>query len=175
LNGRGFELRQLATSDVRFDQSQIIIRSGKGKKSRVVPISEGLKSELRSLVGDRNTGALFCSGASGQLSLRQLNRIVAMAGQRAGIANPNPRHRQITCHLFRHTFARLWKQEQGSIETLSRILGHAHASTTWSLYGTESQHDVQRNYEAAIGRMFSEQGDRHQSRNTQNKRKGVKR
>lgn len=169
---RRFELALLMIPDVRLDNRQIVIRSGKGSKSRVIPITEQLKRELRTLLEGQSTGPVFRSHSGGPLSLRQLNRIVALTGARAKIVNPNPRHRQITCHLFRHTFARLWKQRQASIETLSRILGHAHAATTWSLYGTESQLDVQRNYEAAIGHMFASNGGARPSSKTRKQRKG---
>ena len=152
---RRFELASLTVTDIRFDHSQIVIRNGKGRKSRVVPITERLKRDLLPLVGNRTSGPVFRSQSDRPLSLRQLNRIVAQTGRLARVTNPNPRYQQITCHLFRHTFARLWKERRGSIETLTRILGHAQASTTWSLYGTESQQDVQRNFEATIKRMFS--------------------
>jgi integrase/recombinase XerD len=150
---RRFELAGLTVEDIRLDGGQIVIRSGKGSKSRVVPMTETLSRGLSTLTVGETSGPVFRSQSGGALSLRQINRIVASTGRRAGVDNPNPRHGQITCHLFRHTFARLWKERRGSIETLARILGHAQPSTTWALYGTESQQDVQRNYEEVMSKL----------------------
>lgn len=169
---RRFELAALRVEDLRLTSGELVIRAGKGSKSRVVPIADRLRGALYELTVSRDCGPVFRTAAGKALSLRQINRIVATVGRAAGVENPNPRHRQITCHLFRHTFARLWKERQGSIETLARILGHSRPSTTWSLYGTESQRDVQRNYREIIGDMFSSKGEHGKSQTATKKRKG---
>ena len=65
------------------------------------------------------------------ISVRSLNRIVMEAGVLSGVKNPNPKYKgNLTCHLFRHSFARIWKSRGGSIESLSKILGHASTATT---------------------------------------------
>jgi len=88
----------------------------------------------------------------GSPPLKQINRIVAVAGERAQVKNPNPATGgRLACHLFRHTFARHWKQRGGDIESLSHILGHASSATTVDLYGTQSIDDVQANYEKLMG------------------------
>ena len=86
--------------------------------------------------------------------MRQIKRIIVNAGKKAGVENPNPKYENITCHLFRHTFARLWKEKQGSIETLSTILGHESVRTTWDVYGKESLEDIKHNYNKVIKQMF---------------------
>lgn len=131
-----------------------MIRHGKGNKQRLVPITKGLSENLRGLIGDRTLGAVFQNSRGRQLSMRQVNRIVAQAGRDAGVATPNPKYSQITCHLFRHTFARLWKSKQGSIETLSTILGHQSVRTTWDVYGKESLEDIKHNYNRTIGQLL---------------------
>jgi integrase len=80
------------------------------------------------------------------LSLRTINNIVAMIGKNAGIENPNPRYKNITPHLFRHSLARNWKREGGSLETLQKILGHESFQTTMDLYGTQSIKETEFNY-----------------------------
>jgi site-specific recombinase XerD len=113
-----------------------------------VPITEELASDLRLLVGRRATGPLFLSNRAAALTPRQVNRIVAHAGELAGVKHPNPSSEgQLTCHLFRHTFARHWKQRGGDVESLAQILGHSSSSTTVDLYGTLSIDDVQEHYE----------------------------
>src|SRR5439155_26139763 len=94
------------------------------------------------------TGPLFLSNRAGALTPRQINRIVIHAGLLAGVKNPNPASDgHLTCHLFRHTFARHWKQRGGDIESLAQILGHSSSSTTVDLYGTLSIDDVQASYD----------------------------
>ena len=80
------------------------------------------------------------------MSARQLNRVVEKAGLQAGVQHPDPSRTRLTCHLFRHTFARLWKDAGGSIESLSSILGHASQATTMDLYGREGLSDIRANY-----------------------------
>lgn len=147
---RRAEVASLDVRDADLATRRITVR-GKGGKQRVVPITEALASDLRFLIARRNTGPLFLSNRQGPLTLRQVNRIVVAAGERATVKNPNPASGgQVTCHLFRHTFARMWKQRGGDIESLANILGHASSSTTVDLYGTLSIDDVQTHYDRII-------------------------
>lgn len=149
------ELGSLDIGDLDTAQPLLTIRSGKGGKMRLVPLTTDLHVRLLRLVRGWDSGPVFQARSGSRLSLRQINRVVAAIGQRAGVANPNPRHKQITCHLLRHSFARLWKDAGGSIETLSKILGHSSVKTTMDVYGTQSLTDVQRNYAATIRKMRS--------------------
>lgn len=146
------EVAALRLSDIDEARSLILIRNGKGCKTRHVPVSKTLVKGML-LLCDANDGIVFASTGNEPLSLRQVNRIVAAAGTTAEIKNPNPKYRFITCHLLRHTFARHWKDNGGSIETLSKILGHSSIKTTWDQYGTESLEDVRRNYQKTIKLM----------------------
>ncbi len=143
----------LRVSDIRFPERLLLVRNGKGGKSRLVPMTERLTLELRRLSDAGNRDSLFTGRSGRSLSVRQANRIVADAGRRAGVRNPNPRQSQVTCHLFRHSFARLWKEQNGSIESLSKILGHASVKTTWDLYGTEGLREIQGNYLRTMRRI----------------------
>jgi len=150
---RRSEVAGLRVGDVSYERRVLIIRQGKGNKPRLVPITPKLADNIRTLTASRCTEPVFAARNGSCLSLRQVNRIVAVAGIRAGVKNPNPKQHNVTCHLFRHSFARLWKDQGGSIETLSKILGHQSQKTTWDLYGTQSVHDVRRNYERIMRRL----------------------
>lgn len=150
---RRSELAALDVSDHVAGQPLLIVRRGKGGKLRMLPLTSSLQRQIRSICGRLTSGPLFTSRSGTRLGVRQINRIVAMAGKRAGITSPNPRHAQITCHLLRHSFARLWKENGGSVETLSKILGHASVKTTMDVYGTESLADVQRNYQRMMEKL----------------------
>lgn len=158
---RRAEICALQVGDIRFEERTLVVRFGKGSKMRVVPMTDSLGACLDRLASKRS-GPVFASSAGQSLSLRQVNRIVAKAGQRSGVQNPNPNQRQITCHLIRHSFARNWKSRGGSIETLARIMGHASVKTTWDLYGKESIEDVKRSYRSI---MALERSSARRSRN----------
>lgn len=145
---RRAELGALDVRDVDLERRRLQVREGKGSKERVIPITDELASDLSHLIGRRRTGPLYVSLRGTAVSVRQLNRIVSDAGVRAGVENPNPKYDgRLTCHLFRHSFARVWKAKGGSIESLAKILGHSSTATTVDLYGTESLEDVQQNYD----------------------------
>jgi integrase/recombinase XerD len=150
---RRAEVAALRAEDLRLNDGVLVVHNGKGNKARIVPLTTALAARMRELTGLRQHGPVFQSATGGHLSLRQINRIAAKAGRRAGVHNPNPRQRDITCHLFRHSFARLWKQHGGSIESLTKILGHASVKTTWDLYGTEGLADVRRNYARTMAKV----------------------
>lgn len=97
---------------------------------------------------------MFTNPRADKLTVRQINKIVANAGHRAGVENPNPKYKNITCHLFRHSFAREWKKQGGSTESLAKILGHTSVKTTLDEYGTEDLEEVQENYERMMAEMF---------------------
>ena len=151
---RRFELVNLDVRDVDFERRFIHIREGKGGKARTIPASEDLLGDLKHLLGNRKKGPVFTNSRGGKLTVRQINNIVARAGERAGIGNPNPKYKNLTCHLFRHSFARQWKKQGGSTESLSKILGHTSIKTTLDEYGTEDLKDVQENYERMMGEIF---------------------
>jgi integrase len=55
------ELCNLSVEDVDLERSRLLIRAGKGDKSRVVPIAESLVADLRAYIGRRTSGPLFLS------------------------------------------------------------------------------------------------------------------
>ncbi len=150
---RRFEAANLEQRDLDLSSRILMVRNGKGNKARRIPLTSEIVSELASLRD--NTKYIFGSSRPGPLSLRQINRIVADAAKAAGVSHPNQSRKYVTCHLLRHTFARLWKASGGSIESLSAILGHASVKTTWDTYGKESLGDIQHNYNTTISRMYS--------------------
>jgi len=166
---RRSELASLDVTDLIAGQSLIVVRRGKGGKMRMLPLTGPLRREIEQLAEGRQSGPLFVSKAGSRLSVRQINRAVAKSGNRAGIASPNPRHNQITCHLLRHSFARLWKENGGSVETLSKILGHASVKTTLDIYGTESWADVQRNYTRMMVKLHPRTGGQNQRKRSSRK------
>ena len=157
---RRFELAALKIEDLHWNTMTIHIKRGKGNKARYIPIPRTIVSDLTDYIADRKSGQLFLSRFNKPISVRQLNRIAQLIGESAGIENPNPNQNNITCHLFRHSFARLWKNAGGDIESLSRILGHSSVKTTWDLYGTQSIEDVKSNYKKTFENLIGGEGGR---------------
>ena len=149
---RRSEASALNVCDVDSLRGMIVIRNSKGNKTRVVPVTLDLAKALKALNTD-SLGHIFLARSGAFISCRQINRIVAATGRAAGIRNPNPKSDTVTCHLLRHSFARHWKASGGSIESLSKILGHSSVKTTWDQYGTESLADVVRNYQKTIKKI----------------------
>lgn len=143
---RRFEAAGLRCADLDLSTGLLTVRHGKGDKLRMLPLSPRLCLALGGLTRSDPDEPLFRRADHQSLSNRQVNRIVARTGDRAGLRNPNPRQRNITCHLLRHSFARHWKEAGGDIETLARILGHESVKTTWDLYGSLSLDDIKRHY-----------------------------
>jgi integrase/recombinase XerD len=150
---RRSEVVNLDISDLRLSERIAVVKNAKGGKTRLVPLTEALMSLLTDCIGDRTKGPVFLSRGNNRLSTRQVNRIVEKAGVTAAVQHPDPNRTRLNCHLFRHTFARLWKEAGGSIETLSSILGHASQATTMDLYGREGLSDVRSNYAKTMRRI----------------------
>ena len=148
---RRAELAALDIRDVDFENLRLTIRSGKGDKQRIVPITEALGSDLRHLVGKNATGPLFVS----RLRPREVNRILERAGNLAGVKHPDPNRESINPHLLRHTFANNWKKQRGDYEALQQILGHASIATTVDSYGRLSVDDIQEHYRELMDHMWN--------------------
>lgn len=149
---RRSEVAALDIRDVDFEVLRLTIRSGKGDKQRIVPITEGLASDLRHLVGKKTTGPLFVSRLGSAMLPREINRIVARVGDLAGVRHPDPNRERINPHLLRHSFANIWKKQRGDYEALQQILGHSSIATTVDSYGRLSVDDVQEHYRQLMDR-----------------------
>lgn len=117
------ELEGLAVSDVKWEDSMILIRDGKGYKERLVPIQAKMKKQLQSYLKVRGSvtdeDALFITLDYGPLSKRQIQSRISFYGKQADIKG-------VRCspHTLRHTFAKLSVKGGAGIFQLQQILGH---------------------------------------------------
>jgi integrase/recombinase XerD len=144
------ELRDLEVRDVDFDKRRIYIRSGKGDKSRTVPVDSDTLQDIKFYIGDRKEGKLITSNKQNTISLKQINEICAKCGRIAGVRHPNPGKKDITPHLFRHSFARIMLEKGMRMEEVQKMLGHSSIKTTIDVYGTPGIESVQKNYDKII-------------------------
>ncbi len=63
----------MRVEDFYFDELMVLIEKGKGGKSRYVPILAELAQELRTHLGDRETGYIFESNRNSNHSARRIS------------------------------------------------------------------------------------------------------
>jgi integrase/recombinase XerD len=166
---RRFELASLHLYDLDAERGTLMVRQGKGKKDRMVPIGERAVlwidrylAEVRPLlVLEPDDGILFLGVAGEAIGLHRLSELVRRHVESAGIGKRG------SCHLFRHSMATLMLEGGADIRFIQQMLGHAHIATT-EIYTRVSIRQLQRVYAATHPAAFAERhrpdtGDGHRS------------
>ncbi|MFN8959650.1 MAG: site-specific tyrosine recombinase XerC [Hyphomonadaceae bacterium] len=129
---RRMELINLKLHDVDAERGTVMVRQGKGKKDRMIPIGSRALDWIGKWRDDVRPS--FASGAdNGTLFLTTLgeafapNRLTQMVRETIDAANIGKRG---SCHLFRHTMATLMLENGADIRFIQAMLGHAELSTT---------------------------------------------
>jgi integrase/recombinase XerC len=125
---RRSELCSLEWRDLELNggKPSLLVRHGKGGKSRRQPLPARLARELLKLREARQpapTDPVFCGLAGGRLQETILADIIRRATKRAGI------EKHVTAHTLRHTAATWLRQEVGDTRLVAEYLGHADLST----------------------------------------------
>lgn len=115
------ELCDIKVNDVRFADSQILIR-GKNGDDRLVPIQAQASRVLKAYVKARGyspSDYLFLSVDDKQMNRDGVGSRIKKYGRMANITN-------VRCspHTFRHTFAKMSVKNGADLFTLQEILGH---------------------------------------------------
>ena len=126
------EALRLEHTDLDRERRTLLVRRGKGKKDRCVPIGQRALAwldkylaEARPLFARRaETPLLFVSKNGHQLHANQLSKLVRDYLRSAGITKPG------AVHLFRHTTATLMLDAGADVRFLQALLGHTKLSTT---------------------------------------------
>jgi integrase/recombinase XerD len=130
---RRAELAGLAVFDVDADRATLLVRQGKGRKDRLVPIGpralgwvERYLAEARPslVVAGPADGVLFLTVDGTGFSVDRLTQLVRGHVKASGVAKSG------ACHLFRHTMATLMLDGGADIRFIQAMLGHADISTT---------------------------------------------
>ena len=142
------ELLGLKVADIDFKNKTIRV-VGKGNKLAVLPMLNDLLDDLKYYLNNRKEGYVFPSShkKSSPISPNHINRIVAKAGRKAKLKNPNPKLKTINPHILRHSCARILKDNGAPLETIQAIMRHAKFETTMNIYGTKSADNIQEDYE----------------------------
>jgi integrase/recombinase XerD len=124
---RNSEVCNLRIENCDFTNGTFRVIEGKGKKDRDGVMAKSLIRLLLTHIGTRTSGYVFLSNRGNKYSTRQVQRIVEKIKDVSGI------QKEITPHIFRHTFATILLKEGMSIKDIQMLLGHENLETT-SIY-----------------------------------------
>jgi len=158
----GLRLAELAAIDITdVDlQSQLVTVTGKGNKTRTVPVgSVALKAiehwlQTRpSVAADTDSAAaLFTSNKGQRISVRSIQARLKLQGRKTGM------HQDVHPHMLRHSFASHMLESSGDLRAVQELLGHANISTTQIYTHLDFQH-LAKVYDAAHPRAKRQNKD----------------
>lgn len=119
-------VRNMKQADIDFDRMEIHIRMTKYNKDRYVPLSPMMARGLRKYYEAYHPVKWVFNGKAigSQLSEKGVQWPIREAVKKAGIS------KQASVHTLRHSYATHLLESGMDIDTLSKLLGHAHLSTT---------------------------------------------
>jgi integrase/recombinase XerD len=120
------ELLSLKPEHINSDRGVIIIKQSKGKKDRMVPLSQKILELLRIYFQTfRPVKYLFEGAVAGNpYDARSLQNVLKQNIARAGIKKP------VTLHWLRHSFATHLLESGTNLRYIQEILGHNSSKTT---------------------------------------------
>lgn len=133
------ELASLNIRDVDYGDSLVYV-TGKGNKSRVVPVGKAAITALQTWLAKRDElgffeqSALFITQQGRRLGVRSIQKRLSYWGKKQGISE------QVHPHRLRHAFASHMLEASGDLRAVQELLGHADISTTQIYTHVDFQH-----------------------------------
>ncbi|WP_420998495.1 site-specific tyrosine recombinase XerC [Cupriavidus sp. 30B13] len=129
---RRMEVAQLELGDIDAERCVVLIREGKGRRDRLLPLGERalywvqqyLDGARPQLAWNLTEPTLLLSNEGNPMNAVWLSTVVAQYVERAELGKHGG------CHLFRHTMATLMLENGADIRFIQAMLGHAELSTT---------------------------------------------
>lgn len=147
----GLRLAELASLDVvDLDISEATVTvTGKGRKTRTVPVGRQALSRLKEWLDvrdqkalDESENALFLSQRGNRISHRAIQQRLSQLSLKTGLGQ------RINPHQLRHSFASHMLESSGDLRAVQELLGHANLSTTQIYTHLDFQH-LARTYDKA--------------------------
>ncbi len=159
LYSSGLRVSELATLDLnQLDIAESIVTvTGKGRKTRRVPVGhhalEALRRWLatRSSLVDSGQTAVFTTLKGRRLSIRSIQVRLDYWARRRGL------DKHVHPHMLRHSFASHLLESSGDLRAVQELLGHADISTTQIYTHLDYQH-LARVYDSAHPRARKKSG-----------------
>ena len=123
------EISNLKVDDLHITKgnSQIFVRDGKGRKSRLVMISKDLRRSIKKFLTTQlaMNSYLFKTERSSKMSSTAIQKVFKFWAKKAGLPSNH------SIHSCRHTYAvRLYKSSGNNLRLVQKQLGHSSVSTT---------------------------------------------
>jgi len=131
------EAAALRLKDVEINDrsGKVVVRSGKGRKYREIPLHKEARKALSAYLEVREgEGDSLFLGQRGSLEERGMQMRLAALGEATGV--------KVTPHVLRHTFAtRLLREADADLVTVAALLGHSNVGTT-AIYTQPGEADL---------------------------------
>jgi integrase/recombinase XerD len=136
---RRSEVLNLVPTDIQSQRNIIHIKQAKGKKDRIVPISEKLLVQLRDYYRVYRPKVWLFEGqkAGEKYSETSLQMVLKEALKKSKINKP------VTLHWLRHSYATHLLEQGTDLRYIQALLGHSSSRTT-EIYTHVSTHNIQR-------------------------------
>ena len=129
---RRTELANVNIVDIDRAEHTLMVRQGKNKKDRLIPIGERATAWVEKYLYEargelscaRDHGELFLSAFGYGMQANSLGPMVRRYIEQAGITKAG------SCHLFRHAMATLMLENGADIRYIQAMLGHADITAT---------------------------------------------
>lgn len=150
------ELINLDMNDIDFSDALVTV-TGKGNKTRTVPVGRHAVSALKAWLKkrnefvDENETAIFVSRRGQRISARNIQQRLKQWAIKQGLAN------HVHPHMLRHSFASHLLESSGDLRAIQELLGHADISTTQVYTHLDFQH---------LAKVYDEAHPRAQKRKT---------
>lgn len=141
LYGTGLRISELAAldvDDIDIDAGTLLVRAGKGNKSRVVPVGRAARKAVADYLtvtradlvkkgsarSAQDRSALFLNARGGRLSRQGCWKILKGYARTGGLED------KVSPHTLRHSFATHMIDAGADIRAVQELLGHASLATT---------------------------------------------
>ncbi len=142
---RRSELLNLKPGDIDRQRGVLLIRQSKGKKDRIVPISDKIIKLLEEYwIAYRTVNWLFEGQLKGsRYSEKSLESVLKQSLKKAGIKKP------VTLHWLRHSYATHLLESGTDLRFIQELLGHSSSRTTeiYTHVSTKSLQNIKSPYE----------------------------